>query len=87
MKDHFTHVKFNIYFNVFFMIPLQSYHILIHIVGRRVLTPHYFIKTPYIAYPLFFQHTAHSGASKLTHPYKYIFMPPVMCSQQLSLLH
>ena len=27
-------------------------------------------------------HTAHSGASRLTHPYKYIFTPPVMCSQQ-----
>ena len=32
-------------------------------------------------------HTAHSGASRLTHPYKYIFPPPVMCSQQLLLLH
>ena len=31
--------------------------------------------------------TAHSGASRLTHPYKYIFTPPVICSQQLSLLH
>ena len=26
-------------------------------------------------------------ASRFTHPYKYIFTPPVMCSQQLSLLH
>ena len=25
-------------------------------------------------------HTAHSGASRLTHPYKYIFTPPVICS-------
>ena len=25
----------------------------------------------------------HSGASRLTRPYKYIFTPPVMCSQQL----
>ena len=32
-------------------------------------------------------HRAHSGASILTHPYKYIFLPPAMCSQQLSLLH
>ena len=31
-------------------------------------------------------HTAHSGASRLTHPYKYIFTSPVMCSQQPSLL-
>ena len=23
----------------------------------------------------------HSGASRMTHPYKYIFTPPVMCSQ------
>ena len=29
----------------------------------------------------------HSRASRLTHLYKYIFTPPVMCSQQLSLLH
>ena len=33
------------------------------------------------------RHTVHSGASRLTHPYKYIFTPPFMCSQQLSLLH
>ena len=33
------------------------------------------------------RHTAHPGASRLTHPYKYIFIPTVMCSQQLSLLH
>ena len=33
-------------------------------------------------------HTAHSGASKLTHQYKYIFIPPpVTCSPQLPLLH
>ena len=32
-------------------------------------------------------HTAHSAASRLTHPYKYIFAPAVMCSQQLTLLH
>ena len=32
-------------------------------------------------------HTAYSGASRLTHPYKYIFSPTVMCSQQPSLLH
>ena len=31
-------------------------------------------------------HTAHSRASRLTQPYKYIFTPPVMCSQQLPLL-
>ena len=32
-------------------------------------------------------HTAHSGVGRLTHSYKYIFTPPVMCSQQLPLLH
>ena len=32
-------------------------------------------------------HTAHSGARRLTHPHKYIFTPPTICSQQLSLLH
>ena len=26
------------------------------------------------------RHTAHSGASRLIHPYKYIFTPTVMCS-------
>ena len=31
--------------------------------------------------------TIHSRASWLTHPYWYIFTPPVMSSQQLSLLH
>ena len=33
------------------------------------------------------RHTDHSGASRLTHPYKYMFTPPIMCSQQLSLFH
>ena len=32
-------------------------------------------------------HTAYSAASRLTHPYKYTFTPPVMCSQQLPLLN
>ena len=32
-------------------------------------------------------HTAHSGASRLTNPYKYIFPPPIMYSQQLPLLN
>ena len=32
-------------------------------------------------------HTAHSGASRLTHSYKYIFTPPAICSQQLPLLN
>ena len=32
-------------------------------------------------------HTAHSGANRLTHPYKYILKPPIMWSQQLYLLH
>ena len=32
-------------------------------------------------------HTAHSGASRCTRPYKYIFTPPYLCSQQLSLLY
>ena len=31
--------------------------------------------------------TAHSRASRLIHPYKYIFTPPVMWSLQLLLLH
>ena len=31
--------------------------------------------------------TKHTRASRLTHPYKYIFISPAMCSQQLSLLH
>ena len=53
------------------------------------------MKTPYIAYPPFSNlvqthahtqtHTTHSGA--ITQPYKYIFTPPAMCSQQLTLLH
>ena len=33
------------------------------------------------------RHTSHSGASTLTHPYKYIFIPTAISSQQLSLLH
>ena len=33
------------------------------------------------------RHTAHIGANRLTHPYKYILKPPVMCSQQVSALH
>ena len=32
-------------------------------------------------------YTGHSGASRLTHPYKFILKSPVMCSQQLPLLH
>ena len=31
------------------------------------------------------RHIAHSEVSRMTHPYKYIFAPPVMCSQKLSL--
>ena len=31
--------------------------------------------------------TSYSGTSRPTHPYKYIFTPPVMCSHQYSLLH
>ena len=33
------------------------------------------------------RHTTHSGASRLTHSYKYIFTPPFICSQQLSVLY
>ena len=33
------------------------------------------------------RHTAHSGASRLTHPYEYILTPTVMYLQELSLLH
>ena len=32
-------------------------------------------------------HTTRSEASRLTHPWKYTLTPPVMCSQQLPLLH
>ena len=32
-------------------------------------------------------HRAHLGGSRLTHPYKYIFTPTIMFSQQLSLLY
>ena len=31
------------------------------------------------------RHTTHSGTSRLTHSYKYIFTPPATCSQQVSL--
>ena len=31
--------------------------------------------------------TAHTGAKRLTHPYKCISAPPAMCSKQLSELH
>ena len=33
------------------------------------------------------RHTSHSGSSRLIHPYKYMFIPSVMWSQQLSLLY
>ena len=33
------------------------------------------------------KHTAHSGASRLTQPYKCIFTPLVICSKQLPLLY
>ena len=33
------------------------------------------------------KNAAHSWVIRLTHPYKYVFTPPVMCSQQLPLLH
>ena len=33
------------------------------------------------------KHTHHTQASRLTHPYKYIFTPAVICSQQLPLLN
>ena len=42
------------------------------------------IKVKYICYHThtnFQTHTALSGASRLTHPYKYIFTSPVICSQ------
>ena len=31
--------------------------------------------------------TSHPGDNRLTHVYKYILIPPVMGSQQLSVLH
>ena len=33
------------------------------------------------------RHTTHTGGNIMTYSYKYILMPPVLCSQQLSLLH
>ena len=33
------------------------------------------------------RNTAHSGANKLTQPYKYTLTPPDMCSKQLFVLH
>ena len=32
-------------------------------------------------------HTVHTGANRLTYPYKYILTPPVMYSHQLAALH
>ena len=32
-------------------------------------------------------HTGHTGTNRLTHTYKYISTPPVMCTQQLPVLH
>ena len=31
--------------------------------------------------------TAHTGANRMTYPYKYILTPPILCSEQLSVLH
>ena len=33
------------------------------------------------------RHTTHTRVKRLTHPYKYILTPPVMCSQQLLVFH
>ena len=33
------------------------------------------------------RHTAHTGANRMTYPYKYILTPPILCSEQLSVLH
>ena len=33
------------------------------------------------------RYTAYSGTNRLTHPYKFIVTPNVMCPQQLSVLH
>ena len=32
-------------------------------------------------------HTAHTGANRLTHPYKHMLTSPVMCSQKLCVIH
>ena len=71
------------------------------IVGRGVLTPLFYEDPPILPTPFFefcqtipsllpwwsrHTHKAHTGASRLTHLYKHIYTP-VMCSQQLSLLH
>ena len=58
---------------------LPSWHIMWLFAGTVIWyhTPH--TKTQ--------RHTAHSGASRCTRPYKYIFTPPYLCSQQLSLLY
>ena len=60
---------------VFYATSCQFYWVLTHDVvftGTLILLSH--TQT----------HTAHSEATRLTHPYKYIFTRPVMCSQQLS---
>ena len=43
------------------------------------IQPPFFVKNTHIQ--------THRGANRLAHPYKYIFTPPLMYSQQLPLLH
>ena len=33
------------------------------------------------------KYTQHTQGPAQTHPYKYVFIPPVICSQQLHFLH
>ena len=70
----------------------------IEVQHRGFLTP-YFMKTPLYCLPPIFQilslfdkqrntaHIAHPGVKRMTNSYKYIVTPPVMWTQQLSLLH
>ena len=58
-----------------FQILLNSWHIMCFFYWYSNLIPHTQI------------YKAHSGASRLTDPYKYMFAPTVMCPQQLPLLY
>ena len=33
------------------------------------------------------RHRTHLEVNRVTHPYKYVLTPPVMCSQQIFVLH
>ena len=61
---------------VFYATRLQGYWGLTHI---KV----FYWYSDLISHTQTHKHTAHSGTSRMTHPYKYTFTPPVMWSQQL----